>query len=74
MSLKAWNAANAEFMTRAQTLQKMCQVFRDAGETAAADSLNFLLVEYQQDLHPPPLKMSSRTFIVFSKTTGLPTP
>ena len=54
MSLKAWNAANAEFMTRAQTLQKMCQVFRDAGETAAADSLNFLLVEYQQDLPPPP--------------------
>ena len=44
-------------MTPAQTLQKMCQVFREAGETAPADSLNFLLVEYQQ---PPPLDVVLR--------------
>ena len=58
-TLQAWNAANQEFMnmTPAQTLQKMCQVFREAGETAPADSLNFLLVEYQQ---PPPLDVVLR--------------
>ena len=33
-------------------MQKMCQVFRDARETATADSLNYYLVSYQQD--PPP--------------------
>ena len=70
--LQAWNAANVEFMTSARTLQKMNQVFRDAEETAAADSLNFILVKYQQQ-PPPLLKMSSRTLTAFSMSTGLPT-
>ena len=39
-SLQARYAVNIDFMTQAQSLQKMCQVFRDAWETAAADSLN----------------------------------
>ena len=42
-----------------QTLQKMCQVCRDAGETAAADSMNFLLLEYQQP-HPAPFNVVLR--------------
>ena len=61
-TLQAWNAANQEFMTPAQTLQKMCQVFSDAGETAAADSLNFLLVEYQQPTLPLMLCSGTLTF------------
>ena len=51
--LQALYAANIDFMTQAQSLQKMCQVFRDAGELAAADSLTYYLVAYGQD--PPPL-------------------
>ena len=71
-TLQARNAANQEFMTPAQTLQKMCQVFRDAGETAVADSLHFLLVEYQKP--PPPLMLFSGILIAFLRLTGLPMP
>ena len=45
-------------MTPTHTLQKMCQVFRDVGETDAANSLDFLLVEYQQA--PPPFDVVLR--------------
>ena len=51
-SLQAWYAANIDFMTQAQSLQKMCQVFQAAGETAIADSLNYYLATFGQD--PPP--------------------
>ena len=38
-------------MSETQSIQKVCQTFRDAGETAAADSLTGYLVFGQQ---PPP--------------------
>ena len=44
-----------EYRTTLQACSRKCVRFlRDAGETAAADSLNFLLVEYQQP--PPPFE------------------
>ena len=47
----SWKVHSMERRQEYRTSQKMCQVFRDAGETA--DSLNFLLIEYQQDSPPP---------------------
>ena len=52
-TLQALYTANIDFMTQAQSLQKMCQVFRDAGELAAADSLTYYLVAFGQDPPPP---------------------
>ena len=49
--LKAWYYDNRDFMSETQSIQKVCQTFRDAGETAAADSLTGYLVFGQQ---PPP--------------------
>ena len=38
-SLVAWFYANNEFITQAQTVNKIAEMFKGAGETAAADSL-----------------------------------
>ena len=38
-SLTAWYFANGEFFTQAQTINKIAEMFKGAGETAAADSL-----------------------------------
>ena len=38
-SLTAWYFANGEFLTQAQTINKIAEMFKGAGETATADSL-----------------------------------
>ena len=38
-SLTARYFANGEFLTQAQTIHKIAEIFKGAGETAAADSL-----------------------------------
>jgi hypothetical protein len=38
VSLQAWHVANKDFMTDAQAIHKVYQMFKEAGETAAADS------------------------------------
>ena len=39
-SLTAWHFANGEFLTQPQIIHKIAQMFKGAGETAAADSLS----------------------------------
>ena len=39
ISLQAWHCANWEFITEAQAVHKVFEMFKAAGETAAADSL-----------------------------------
>ena len=42
--LQAWHLANRDFMTAAQAIHKVFEMFRAAGETAAADShANYML-------------------------------
>ena len=38
-SLTAWFYANSEFLTQAQTINTIAEMFKGVGETAAADSL-----------------------------------
>jgi hypothetical protein len=52
VSLQAWYIANRDFMTAAQAIHKVYKTFRDAGETAAADSLTSYLLLGKP---PPPL-------------------
>ena len=40
VSLQAWHLANWEFITEAQAVHKVFEMFNAAGETAAADSLS----------------------------------
>ena len=40
ISLTAWHYANGEFLTQAQVVHKVCEMFKAAGETTAADSLS----------------------------------
>ena len=51
-TLQAWYIANRDFMTEAQAIHKVYETFRDAGETAAADSLTSYLLLGN---NPPPL-------------------
>ena len=39
ISLQAWHVANRDFMTAAQAIHKVYQMFKEAGETATADSI-----------------------------------
>jgi hypothetical protein len=39
ISLQVWHCANWEFLTEAQAVHKVFEMFKAAGETAAADSL-----------------------------------
>ena len=44
VSLQSWHVANKDFMTEAQAIHKVYQMFKEAGETAAADSLTTYLL------------------------------
>ena len=57
ITLQAWYNANIDYMSQAQSIKKISQTFRDAGETAAADSLTCYLVYGQEP--PPPLRQFS---------------
>ena len=63
ITLQAWYNANIDYMSQAQFIQKIWQTFRDAGETAAADSLTYYLVDGKEP--PPPLRQFSWILIVF---------
>ena len=46
ISLQAWHVANRDLMTAAQAIHKIFEMFKAAGETAAADSLaNYMLAD-----------------------------
>ena len=44
VSLQAWHVPNKDFMTEAQAIHKVYQMFREAGEPTAADSLTSYLL------------------------------
>ena len=54
ISLQAWHCANWEFITEAQAAHKVFEMFKAAGETAAADSLAGYT--YVGGRHHPPLR------------------
>ena len=44
ISLQAWHYANWEFITEAQAIHKVFEMFKAAGETAGADSLSWYML------------------------------
>ena len=64
ISLTAWHYANGEFLTEAQIVHKVCEMFKAAGETAAVDYLS----GYMQGAPlSPPLQTSCMILIAFLK-------
>ena len=51
ITLQAWYNADIDYMSQAQSIQKICQTFRDARETAETDYVTCYLVYGQKPPH-----------------------